>query len=141
MIDVWIRYLSAIRIRTPHFITSCFKSTDTFIEFCLLFRPIIQMLRIQSINSKHPYYFSSLPPFHLSSFTSLPPFFSPLSLTQPTPTTDPMALPVPQHVSLNHLYCTAIKDGMMVLGATQRYKEKFFTVVFYSVMPGSGGSH
>lgn len=52
-----------------------------------------------------------------------------------------MALPVPQHVSLNHLYCTAIKDGMMVLGATQRYKEKFFTVVFYSVMPGTAGAH
>ena len=62
-------------------------------------------------------------------------------ISQPTPTTDPMALPVPQHVSLNHLYCTAIKDGMMVLGATQRYKEKFFTVVFYSVMPGTAGAH
>jgi 5'-AMP-activated protein kinase beta subunit, interaction domain len=79
--------------------------------------------------------FPSFPP----SLPSFPPF--PPSLPQPTPTTDPMALPVPQHVSLNHLYCTAIKDGMMVLGATQRYKEKFFTVVFYSVMPGSGGSH
>ena len=67
------------------------------------------------------------------------PFFT--HFQQPTPTTDPMALPIPQHVSLNHLYCTAIKDGMMVLGATQRYKEKFFTVVFYSVMPGTTGFH
>jgi hypothetical protein len=52
--------------------------------------------------------------------------FNILFVLQPSPTTDPMALPIPQHVSLNHLYCTAIKDGMMVLGATQRYKEKFF---------------
>jgi hypothetical protein len=51
---------------------------------------------------------------------------------------DPLALPNPQAVSLNHLYCTAIKDGMMVLGATQRYREKFFTVVFYSVCPTTG---
>jgi hypothetical protein len=26
----------------------------------------------------------------------------------------------------------------MVLGATQRYREKYFTIVFYSVMPQSG---
>jgi 5'-AMP-activated protein kinase regulatory beta subunit len=48
-----------------------------------------------------------------------------------------LALPAPQTVSLNHLYCTAIKDNLMVLGATQRYKEKYITIVFYSVMPGS----
>jgi len=52
-------------------------------------------------------------------------------------TRDPMALPVPQHVALNHLYCTAIKDGMMVLGMTQRYKTKFVTTVYYSVMPST----
>jgi hypothetical protein len=27
----------------------------------------------------------------------------------------------------------------MVLGATQRYKEKYFTIVFYSVMPAASG--
>jgi hypothetical protein len=27
---------------------------------------------------------------------------------------------------------------MMVLGATQRYRDKYFTVVFYSVMHPSG---
>ena len=54
--------------------------------------------------------------------------------TQVTGSADPLALPVPQHVALNHLYCTAIKDGIMVLGATQRYKEKYQTTVFYSSM-------
>jgi 5'-AMP-activated protein kinase regulatory beta subunit len=66
---------------------------------------------------------------------ALPPHLRHIILNKFTPSTDPLALPVPQHVSLNHLYCTAIKDGIMVLGATQRYKEKFFTVVFYSTMP------
>jgi 5'-AMP-activated protein kinase, regulatory beta subunit len=40
--------------------------------------------------------------------------------------------PVPQHVALNHLYCTAIKDATMVLGITQRFKTKFVTTVYYS---------
>lgn len=48
---------------------------------------------------------------------------------------DPLMLPPPQRVSLQHLYATAIKDGMMVLGVTQRYKEKSFTTVFYGVVP------
>lgn len=69
---------------------------------------------------------------------ALPPHLRHIILNKASPTIDPQALPVPQYVSLNHLYCTAIKDGLMVLGATQRYKEKFFTVVFYSVMPTSG---
>jgi 5'-AMP-activated protein kinase regulatory beta subunit len=69
---------------------------------------------------------------------SLPPHLRHIILNKSTPSMDPLALPNPQAVSLNHLYCTAIKDGMMVLGATQRYKEKYFTVVFYSVMPTTG---
>jgi 5'-AMP-activated protein kinase regulatory beta subunit len=66
---------------------------------------------------------------------ALPPHLRHIILNKHVPSADPLALPIPQHVSLNHLYCTAIKDGMMVLGATQRYKDKFFTVVFYSTIP------
>ena len=66
---------------------------------------------------------------------ALPPHLRHIILNREAPTADPLALPVPQHVTLNHLYCTAIKDGMMVLGATQRYKEKHCTIVFYSIMP------
>jgi hypothetical protein len=65
---------------------------------------------------------------------SLPPHLRLIILNKLPPSADPMALPEPQHVSLNHLYCTAIKDGMMVLGATQRYRQKYVTIVFYSVM-------
>jgi 5'-AMP-activated protein kinase regulatory beta subunit len=64
----------------------------------------------------------------------LPPHLRHIILNKFTGSADPLALPVPQHVSLNHLYCTAIKDGIMVLGATQRYKEKYQTTVFYSTM-------
>ncbi|CAM9119575.1 unnamed protein product, partial [Ectocarpus fasciculatus] len=65
----------------------------------------------------------------------LPPHLRQIILNKPTPSGDPLALPVPHTVTLNHLYCTAIKDGMMVLGCTQRYREKYVTLVFYSTMP------
>ena len=68
-----------------------------------------------------------------SSVPSLPPFLR--ARSQLPSSSDPCLLPVPQHVALNHLYCTAIKDGMMVLGITQRYKRKFVTTVFYSMLP------
>mmetsp|Transcript_30402 Transcript_30402/g.35878 ORF Transcript_30402/g.35878 Transcript_30402/m.35878 type:complete len:245 (-) Transcript_30402:77-811(-) len=62
---------------------------------------------------------------------SLPPHLRHIILNKP-PVNDAASLTVPQHVVLNHLYCTAIKDGMMVLGVTQRYSEKFVTTVYYS---------
>eukprot|EP01041_Mallomonas_annulata_P012515 gene12515-26370_t len=68
---------------------------------------------------------------------SLPPHLRHIILNKPSPSADPLALPSPQHVSLNHLYCTAIKDNMMVLGVTKRYKDKYITLVFYSAMPSS----
>ncbi|EQC35384.1 hypothetical protein SDRG_07095 [Saprolegnia diclina VS20] len=67
----------------------------------------------------------------------LPPHLRHIILNKAPPSVDCRLLPVPQHVALNHLYCTAIKDGMMVLGITQRYKQKFVTTVYYSLMPGS----
>ena len=62
----------------------------------------------------------------------LPPHLRHIILNKPPQLQDTAALPVPQHVALNHLYCTAIKDNMMVLGITQRYKTKSSTTVFYS---------
>lgn len=63
----------------------------------------------------------------------LPAHLRHIVLNKPPSALDPSLLPVPHHVVLNHLYCTAIKDGMMVLGITQRYRRKFVTTVFYSV--------
>mmetsp|Transcript_20904 Transcript_20904/g.25355 ORF Transcript_20904/g.25355 Transcript_20904/m.25355 type:complete len:318 (+) Transcript_20904:349-1302(+) len=47
----------------------------------------------------------------------------------------PNMMQTPQHVTLNHLYCSAIKDNLMVLGVTQRFRKKFITTVFYSPLP------
>ena len=62
----------------------------------------------------------------------LPPHLRHIILNKPPQLKDTAALPVPQHVALNHLYCTAIRDNMMVLGITQRYQTKFVTTVYYS---------
>ncbi|EGF82354.1 hypothetical protein BATDEDRAFT_4916, partial [Batrachochytrium dendrobatidis JAM81] len=37
---------------------------------------------------------------------------------------DPYILPVPTHVTLNHLYACSIRDGVMAIGCTTRYKKK-----------------
>ncbi|XP_006005535.1 5'-AMP-activated protein kinase subunit beta-2 [Latimeria chalumnae] len=44
---------------------------------------------------------------------------------------DPALLPEPNHVMLNHLYALSIKDGIMVLSATHRYKKKYVTSLLY----------
>lgn len=63
----------------------------------------------------------------------LPPHLRHIILNKPSPAgSDATSLPVPQHVALNHLYCTAIKDGLMVLGVTLRYRQKATTTVYYS---------
>jgi 5'-AMP-activated protein kinase regulatory beta subunit len=65
----------------------------------------------------------------------LPPHLRHIILNKTPNEKNPLSLPVPQHVAVDHLYCTAIKDGMMVLGVTQRYRMKFVTTVYYSMMP------
>lgn len=40
-------------------------------------------------------------------------------------------LPQPNHVMLNHLYCLSIKDGMMVVSATHRFRRKYVTTLLY----------
>jgi len=44
---------------------------------------------------------------------------------------DPMVLPVPNHVVLNHLYTLSIRDGVMALGTTTRYRKKYVTTLYY----------
>jgi len=44
---------------------------------------------------------------------------------------DPSLMPEPEHVSLNHMYALSIKDGVMVLSSTQRFKRKFVTTLLY----------
>ena len=40
-------------------------------------------------------------------------------------------MPLPSHVTIDHLYCAAVKDGLMVQGVTQRFRSKFVTTVYY----------
>ena len=40
-------------------------------------------------------------------------------------------LPKPCHTLLNHLYAESIKEDVMTLSTTQRYREKYVTTVFY----------
>jgi len=62
----------------------------------------------------------------------LPPHLLQVILNKDTPVQcDPNVLPEPNHVMLNHLYALSIKDGVMVLSATHRYKKKYVTTLLY----------
>eukprot|EP00128_Syssomonas_multiformis_P006624 Colp12_sorted_trinity150504_noHs@21125 len=79
-------------------------------------------------------YGQTLPTFNDSSRTPpiLPPHLLQVLLNaEPVSEEDPTLLPVPNHVLLNHLYALSVKDGVMVLGVTHRYKKKYVTTVLY----------
>lgn len=44
---------------------------------------------------------------------------------------DPIVLPEPNPVVLNHLYALSVKDHVLVLAGTHRYKEKYVTTLMY----------
>ncbi|XP_062510598.1 5'-AMP-activated protein kinase subunit beta-2-like [Corticium candelabrum] len=50
---------------------------------------------------------------------------------EPESKEDPSLLAEPSHVMLNHLYALSVKDGVMILGATHRYKQKYVTTMLY----------
>ncbi|XGW07368.1 hypothetical protein V3C99_010505 [Haemonchus contortus] len=63
---------------------------------------------------------------------ALPPHLLQVILNKDTPVQcDPNVLPEPNHVMLNHLYALSIKDGVMVLSATHRYRKKYVTTLLY----------
>ena len=47
-------------------------------------------------------------------------------------TKEPSIVGKPNRVFLDHLYCSAMKHGLMVLGTTSRYKKKYVTTVYYN---------
>ncbi|CAH1406931.1 unnamed protein product [Nezara viridula] len=62
----------------------------------------------------------------------LPPHLLQVILNKDTPIScEPTLLPEPNHVMLNHLYALSIKDGVMVLSATHRYRKKYVTTLLY----------
>jgi hypothetical protein len=66
---------------------------------------------------------------------SLPPHLLRALLNTAPPTEDPSTLPLPHHVMLNHLYSLPRRnEKMMIVGITQRYKQKFVTTVLYKAL-------
>ncbi|EFN73641.1 5'-AMP-activated protein kinase subunit beta-2 [Camponotus floridanus] len=62
----------------------------------------------------------------------LPPHLLQVILNKDTPLScEPTLLPEPNHVMLNHLYALSIKDSVMVLSATHRYRKKYVTTLLY----------
>eukprot|EP00056_Hartaetosiga_gracilis_P003221 m.61058 g.61058 ORF g.61058 m.61058 type:complete len:293 (+) comp11375_c1_seq1:44-922(+) len=64
----------------------------------------------------------------------LPPHLLKVTLNAEPENNDPTQLPIPNHVMLNHLYALSIKDNVIVLGSSSRYKKKFVTTVVYKPM-------
>lgn len=62
----------------------------------------------------------------------LPPHlkYTPLNATPRRYPHDPSLLPVPLHVTVNHAYFSE-QNNVRMIGITQRYKEKFSTIVLY----------
>ncbi|KAI1284900.1 5'-AMP-activated protein kinase subunit beta-1 [Halotydeus destructor] len=62
----------------------------------------------------------------------LPPHLLQVILNNPSINSgDSTILPQPNHVMLNHLYALSIKDGVMVLSCTHRYRKKYVTTLLY----------
>ncbi|XP_034411180.1 5'-AMP-activated protein kinase subunit beta-2-like isoform X6 [Cyclopterus lumpus] len=76
--------------------------------------------------------YSFRPDEHFKAPPILPPHLLQVILNKDTNIScDPALLPEPNHVMLNHLYALSIKDGVMVLSATHRYKKKYVTSLLY----------
>lgn len=79
----------------------------------------------QEIPQHKPYEKTAGPPI-------LPPHLLQVILNKDVPVScEPTLLPEPNHVMLNHLYALSIKDGVMVLSATHRYRKKYVTTLLY----------
>lgn len=64
---------------------------------------------------------------HLSS----PSQHTRLGLDGPGMTDDASVLPVPSHVVLHHLSTSAIRNGVLAVGNTTRYRQKYLTTIYY----------
>ncbi|XP_037794633.1 5'-AMP-activated protein kinase subunit beta-1-like isoform X1 [Penaeus monodon] len=62
----------------------------------------------------------------------LPPHLLQVILNKDTPIScEPTLLPEPNHVMLNHMYALSIRDGMMVLSTSIRFRKKCVTTLIY----------
>lgn len=72
----------------------------------------------------------------------VPPHLQQTLLSYPTSRENPAALPVPQNVTLNHLYIENRDPprSVVALGFTQRFRSKFVTVVLYKPVQRRGST-
>jgi len=85
----------------------------------------------QEIPSVHSFENKAGPPV-------LPPHLLQVILNKDTPLScEPTLLPEPNHVMINHLYALSIKDGVMVISSTQRYRKKYVTTLLYKPIEGA----
>jgi 5'-AMP-activated protein kinase regulatory beta subunit len=62
----------------------------------------------------------------------LPPQLVHVILNKDTPLNcEPTLLPRPNHVMVNHMYALSIKDQVMALSTTTRYRKKYVTTILY----------
>ncbi|KAF9113539.1 galactose metabolism- protein [Mortierella sp. AM989] len=61
---------------------------------------------------------------------ALPPHLEKVILNNVPSKEDNSVLPVPNHVVLNHLYACSVKEGVLSIGVTARYRKKYITTVF-----------
>lgn len=62
----------------------------------------------------------------------LPPHLLQVILNKDTPLVcEPTLLPTPNHVMINHAYALSIRDNVIVLSLTSRFRKKYVTTVLY----------
>jgi 5'-AMP-activated protein kinase regulatory beta subunit len=77
-------------------------------------------------------YSQSIPEFDEADAPPLlPPHLKEATLNSEPLQSDSAELPIPNHVVLDHLYAQSVKDSVLVLGATQRYRRKYITTVLH----------
>ncbi|KAG0087471.1 hypothetical protein BGZ93_010942 [Podila epicladia] len=61
---------------------------------------------------------------------ALPPHLEKVILNNVPSKEDNSVLPVPNHVVLNHLYACSVKEGVLSISVTSRYRKKYITTVY-----------
>lgn len=124
--------------------SNTFGTVNNFIDVSKSDFEVFEALAIDSVREKGVDmsgsppgdYCQDIPSQELQLRTSGPPILPPQLLQvilnrDIGPQYEPALLPEPNHVMLNHLYALSIKDGVMVLSATHRYRKKYVTTLLY----------
>ncbi|KAG9324454.1 hypothetical protein KVV02_006598 [Mortierella alpina] len=83
-----------------------------------------------STSSSSSRLFASSPNFSSEPPPALPPHLEKVILNNIPSKEDNSVLPVPNHVVLNHLYACSVKEGVLSISVTARYRKKYITTVF-----------